>query len=183
VVVICGGIGHSTPFLYDAIARHPRYNSLASEVQGYAEARVLQIIAERWFGLTVSEPTQTPEVGGLTIIVEDVSTNCGANAYESRRVLEACGILSPRSIIVAQDPTMCRRTVASFEKTYRDHQVNAPKIIGWPTFVPKVDVTEGNSDHSKLQRLDFSDSGPTGILKPGLWEMHRFVDLLVGEIP
>lgn len=44
-LLISGGIGHSTPFLYAAIARHPRYHTICTT--GRAEAAILADIANR----------------------------------------------------------------------------------------------------------------------------------------
>ncbi|KAL9950126.1 hypothetical protein ACHAO5_000007 [Verticillium nonalfalfae] len=91
ILVICGGIGHSTPLMYAAVRRHPRYRVLADALDGQPpEARVLQMIAERWFGLTVKtrddcDLAVPPEAFAPTIIVEDKSTNCGANALETKQ--------------------------------------------------------------------------------------------------
>ena len=155
------------------------------------------MIAEKWFGLNVvdADPNSHPfasadpalNQGRFYVTVEDRSTNCGANASESRKVLETCGIQSPRSIIVVQDPTMCRRTVATFHKVYADLGDNAPQVASWPTFVPEVSVKDNGKGREiygdLLGLLEFSSSGPTGLRRDGLWDMRRFVDLVVGEIP
>ncbi|KAM0271158.1 hypothetical protein ACHAQH_009159 [Verticillium albo-atrum] len=191
ILVICGGIGHSTSYMYDAVKRHPRYHVLAGDVRGQPEARVFQMIAERWYGLSVlMSPGDVDAAAGeghggfLKIIVEDGSTNCGANALESKNVLDVAGVLSPRSIIVVQDATMSRRTVASFEKAYSGLG-DALRIVAWPTFVPEVMLKPGVQvdDGDAVEQLVFSDDGATGARKDGLWDMRRFLDLLVGEIP
>ncbi|KAK2758576.1 DUF218 domain protein [Colletotrichum kahawae] len=192
VLVLCGGIGHSTPFLYDAVARHPIYNVIAEEVQGKPEARVLQLIAERWFGIQALEAGSEAAMvlpndrDKCLVVVEDRSTNCGANASESKKVLDACGITSPRSIIVVQDPTMSKRTVATFEKTYAINSEGAPHITSWPTFTPKVHVKSGvaeEGNHDPLALLQYFGRQRRGITSDGLWDMRRFVDLLMGEVP
>lgn len=192
VVVICGGIGHSTPFMYEAVARHEKYSVLADEVKGLPESRIFQRIAERWYGLSIqaaASATQAlnPADGLLSIIVEDQSTNCGANAIEAKKTLDSFGIRSPRTVIVVQDATMSRRTVASFHKAYLELGHNSPKIAAWPTFVPEIQLksaAEGlPEDDSLAGMLEFSPDGPTGARRDGLWGMGRFVDLLVGEIP
>lgn len=96
------------------------------------------------------------------------------NAVNTRKVLDAHGIKSPRSIIIAQDPTMSRRTVASFEQVYID---KAPRLYGWPTFIPQVTIKTKSEDSDILSWIDFSNE------IAGLWSMKRFVDLLMGEIP
>ncbi len=191
--MLCGGIGHSTPCLYEAIGKHPTYKALAPEIKAQPESRVLQMIAERWFGLEIVDISSrnssiyhgTPGLPFIT--VEDQSTNCGANAFNSRKVLKAHGIPHPRSIIVVQDPTMSRRTVASFEKVYADLGNAAPQVASWPTFVPQVSVLEGGhkgpTDSSLIDELEFSALGATGLRRDYLWSLRRFVDLVVGEIP
>ena len=46
-LLISGGIGHSTRFLYDAIAEHPRYNIIRTS--GRAEAAILADIAHQFW--------------------------------------------------------------------------------------------------------------------------------------
>lgn len=178
VLIICGGIGHSTSFLYEAVKKHPVFHQIAPEMDGMPESRVLQAIAERFYHVRVG-PSK-----GLRILVEDKSTNCGANAIETRRVLDSHGITSPQSIIVVQDPTMCRRTVACFEKAY-EKTGSEPHILGWPTFVPEVRVrgqTElETAPSSPLSFLGYAKQ--TGPDADQLWDFDRFIDLILGEIP
>ncbi|OLN87147.1 Protein YdcF [Colletotrichum chlorophyti] len=192
VVVLCGGIGHSTPFLYEAVAKHPHYKAVGDEIQGKPESRVLELIAQRWFGIQVSEAGSEEAVirpgdkNRLLVVAEDRSTNCGANASESKRVLEACGVCSPRSIVVVQDPTMAKRTVATFEKTYAGTINGMPQIVSWPTFTPRVRArlpSENEADGDFLAQVGFVDGEARGGHVDGLWSMQRFVDLLMGEIP
>ncbi|KXH46657.1 hypothetical protein CSIM01_10875 [Colletotrichum simmondsii] len=192
VLVLCGGIGHSTPFLYQAIKNHPVYNVLADEVQGKAESRVLQLIAERWYGIqihdigTVEATIQPDDTNKFLVVVEDRSANCGGNAAESRRVLEACGVYSPRSIVIVQDPTMSRRTVATFQRAYQEQSNVLPQIKSWPTFTPQVrfiDTSMDNVDKDVMAQLVFDDENCTHKTIGGMWSIGRFVDLLMGEIP
>lgn len=174
--------------MHDAVLRHPQYNTLAEQVQGQPEGRILQAIGERFFDLKAN--SNNPGSGGtqrqgLTILIEDASTNCALNAQYTRELLDAYGFKSPRSIVVAQDPTMCRRTVAAFEQVYADAIERPPIFSSWPTFVPKVEAKEasvGNAN-SLLSYLDFADVGMGSSWKEGLWSMDRFMSLLVGEIP
>ncbi|RBR05726.1 hypothetical protein FVER53590_09461 [Fusarium verticillioides] len=190
VLVITGGIGHSTQLLYDAIARHPKYNSIISQVQGQPEARVFQTIVEQFFHLEVEKdclttigkhPTQK-----LTILVEDASTNCALNAVYTRKVLDQHGYTSPCSIVVAQDPTMCRRTVAAFEQVYSDKMDDTPVFAGWPTFVPRVAAQGSRAQNqagglTSYLRYDIAEFDKNQ--NDGLWSMGRLMSLLVGEIP
>lgn len=164
-LVICGGIGHSTQHLYDTIARIPLYASLSSEIQGLPESRVLNIILERFYDAARIRGA------GCQVIVEDRSTNCGSNAIETRKILEVHNVPTPRSFIIVQDPTMSIRTLASFRKAYQDMPA-PPEFTACPTFVPMVQMVDG--------RLEYA---MRGVDSAALWEMDRFCDLVVGEIP
>jgi hypothetical protein len=172
--------------MHEAVAAHPKYHELASTISGRPEARVLQAIAERYFELHVTAGLDQPS--GLSVLVEDQSTNCGANAAKTRQVLEQHGIKSPRSIIVSQDPTMCRRTIASFEQVYADTE-QAPALYSWPTFVPAVtgaaepEMAETPATPNVAAMVSYDAAAMGGVPESGLWEMRRFLDLLLGEIP
>jgi uncharacterized SAM-binding protein YcdF (DUF218 family) len=153
-LLISGGIGHSTQLLGQAVAAHPLYRAVKAE--GRPEAHILGDIARYIFGLDRS-----------LILIEDASTNCGENAAFSRRVLEASGTAMD-TIVVVQDPTMQRRTDATFRHAWRDRPETA--FMSWPTFTPQVAATEG--------RLAFARQDIAG-----LWPMDRFLSLILGEIP
>jgi DUF218 domain len=164
-LVICGGIGHSTQFLYNAIANSSKYATFSREIQGLPESRVLNLIFERFY-----DPDSIARAG-CNIIIEEQSTNCGANARQTRKVLEANNISTPKSFIIVQDPTMSQRTLAAFRKTYEE--LSPPPIfVACPTFVPKVQMNDGKPEYV-VKQVD----------PAGLWEMGRFCDLVVGEVP
>lgn len=165
-LVICGGIGHSTRYLYEAVEQNPKYAVLTPEIQGLPEARVLHMIFARFY-----DAARVAEAG-CRIIVEDASTNCGANAVETRKALEANGVPMPQSFIVVQDPTMSIRTLAGFRKTFTDLS-SPPEFTACPTFVPVVRM----GDNMRLQHAT------KGVDSAGLWDMGRFCDLVLGEIP
>jgi len=164
-VVLCGGIGHSTPLIYEAVANSVEYNEIAKDVKGLPEARVLEKILDRYFD--VSAITKD----GCKILIEDKSANCGANASLSRKTLEAAGILNPKTCIVIQDPTMALRTIVSFEKTYGDLDI-PPTFLSCPIFVPEMIAVD--------EELNFSK---TEVPRGELWKPERFFDLIMGEIP
>ena len=175
-LVICGGIGHSTQLLYDAVRAHPVYHPLASDtsLSGLPESRVLFQILQRFHPDALS---RFEEAGGK-VLVEEQSTNCGANAVETRKVLEENEVSGPglEEVVVVQDPTMARRTVAGFEKVYAD-AVTKPKFICCPTFTPVVENAAGDA---KVLGFVAPPANPPGDM---LWKMPRFIDLLLGEIP
>lgn len=163
VLVLCGGIGHSTSFLIKAVEDSPRYSHLSSQVQCRAEAQVMNIILQDYLATGRS-------LGECRVLIEDQSTNCGGNASETRKVLEANGI-APKKMVIVQDPTMSLRTTATFRKTFADLE-DPPAFISWPTFVPKVCESEVGL------RFDVG-----GVGQEELWPMSRFLGLLLGEIP
>ncbi|KAL8634816.1 MAG: hypothetical protein Q9228_007624, partial [Teloschistes exilis] len=164
-LVICGGIGHSTPFLYAAMARNPRYAALRNVIEGLPESSVLDIILERDYGKA------TIEEAGCRIVVETKSANCGANAIETRKILKSLDIPMPKSMLIVQDPTMSLRTQASFQKAYSDVS-NPPRFSTFPTFVPKLKEEGGELVWDVA-----------GVNPAGLWDIERFVDLVLGEVP
>ncbi|KAL9584219.1 MAG: hypothetical protein Q9212_002248 [Teloschistes hypoglaucus] len=164
-LIICGGIGHSTPYLYAAIAKNSRYADLRNTVNGLPEASVLDIILARDYDKAAIEEA------GCRIVVETKSTNCGANAIETRKILESLDIPMPSSMVIVQDPTMSLRTHASFQKTYADVS-SPPQFLSFPTFVPKLREKGGELVWDV-----------PGVDPAGLWDIERFVDLVLGEIP
>jgi len=164
-LVIVGGIGHSTKPLYDAVAKHPKYHPLASSVDGLSEARILQLILEKYYNINKIESQ------GCKVLYEDKSTNCGQNATFTRKVLEEAGFTTPDSIMIIQDTTMQIRTIATFEFIYRD-LAHPPKLISCPVFVPRVKIS-GSEIEYDLPELSSAE----------LWEKQRLYELLVGEIP
>ncbi|KZF23019.1 hypothetical protein L228DRAFT_261124 [Xylona heveae TC161] len=194
VLVLCGGLGHSTELMHQAVAAHPKYGVLAKKLSGQPEARILQAIGEKYFWLNIngvqSEDVTAfmakDQLPSFSILIEDKSTNCGANAARTREVLETHGIYSPRSIVVSQDPTMCRRTIASFERVYSDKIGDGPRLFSWPTFVPTVATDremEGRTDHDISSFLCYDILRMGQVDPDGLWTITRFLDLIMGEIP
>lgn len=154
LLVLSGGIGHSTELLWQAVAAHDTYRAVPAH--GRPEAAILADIARTFWGIDPSR-----------ILVEDASAHCGENAAFSRRILERSGHV-PRSVLLVQDPTMQRRTDATFRHVWRD--MAGVAFLNWPTFVPRVAPAGGV--------LAFADPGIAG-----LWPMDRFVTLVMGEIP
>lgn len=163
-LILCGGIGHSTPHLYTAVANNPRYTHLAERINGLPEAQVMEKI------LNTCYPADNAKDSALNVLIEDQSTNCGANATETKKLLRRHGVsLTRGKVLIIQDPTMSLRTKMSFEKAFEDDQV---VFEACPTFAPKVIEVDG--------RLRFDESG--GVREERLWDMDRFLGLILGEI-
>jgi uncharacterized SAM-binding protein YcdF (DUF218 family) len=146
-ILVCGGVGHSTRLLWANVAA----DMPGIPTEGRAEADIYRDVLVSHFGV--------PEAD---VIVENESTNCGANAVKTREVLDGLNFAGSRFVII-QDPTMQIRTIASFQKAYEDRGVM--EFFSVPPFVPVV-TTKG------------IEGG-----KYRTWTMERFVELVLGEIP
>ena len=133
---------------------HPRYHTVP--VTGRAEASILADIARAFW--------QIPEA---RLWVEDRSTNCGENARFSWNMLKQHHRTTGR-VLVVQDPTMQRRTMATFARVCRD-EPDSPQWISHPGFTPTLQ--NGN------EGVEFSED------HTGLWPVDRYLSLVMGELP
>lgn len=153
-LLITGGIGHSTTFLYAAIAQHPRYNTIRTT--GRTEAAILADIACQFWQIPADK-----------IWLEEHSTNCGENARFSVSLLTE--VTDPiNTAIVVQDPTMQRRTIATFRRVTRDNP-DAPRWLSHPGFTPLL--------YRHDDGLAFSN------IDDRVWTIERYLALVAGEIP
>jgi hypothetical protein len=165
VLVLCGGIGPCTSFVYDAIKSSKKYSQVYDDINGKLEGQVLRTMAERFYKLDVSKPEHPHSLeDGFRILVSDRSTDCGADAAETRKVLEGNGIQSPKSIVVVQDPAMSSRTVSSFSNVYDDREAH---ISSWPRLKSGSLSQQGKGQEKNMQRE--------------LWSMDRFLDRIMGD--
>lgn len=126
-LLISGGIGHSTTFLYSAVAQHPHYNTIRTT--GRAEATILADIAHQFWHIPHEK-----------IWIEDQSTNCGENARFSVALLNQATERIHTAIVV-QDPTMQRRTMATFRRITADNP-DAPRWLSYPDSYHKWGITQ-----------------------------------------
>jgi hypothetical protein len=171
-LVLCGGIGHSTPLLRSAVIRaYPGIT--AKEFEDLPEARIF----EKAMRMAWPNLCGRIERGEINLLVEEESTNCGANANLAVDLMVSKGI-TPDTLVVVQDPTMMRRTIASFEKAYDTAQPHSsPKqIIPWSTFTPHLTLADDQV------RWDISDFCDINASISELWTMDRFLGLIIGEI-
>ncbi|RGP79324.1 hypothetical protein FLONG3_2553 [Fusarium longipes] len=167
VLVLCGGIGPCTPFVYDAIKASKKYAPIFKDIEGKPEGQVLKTMAERCYKLKINDNSGKLKYdGGFTILVSDRSTDCGADASEVRNVLDDHGI-SPRSVTVVQDPAMSSRTVSSFESVYNDQRAS---ISSWPP-------TRSDLDNHQEEPQDCNNS----MIYKELWSMDRLLDRVMGD--
>ena len=118
-VLVTGGVGHSTPYLVEAVTAHPVWNDSATADR--PEAAIIADILKRHL-----------DVPATAITTEEQATNCGENAALT------LPLLPPRArVVLVQDPTMQRRTHAGFDHHQRllgtDHEV-----VSQAPFVPVV---------------------------------------------
>jgi len=120
-ILISGGCGHSTSFLYEAL--RDKQDIFPAGLDGRPEAEIFRDILIEEEGI---EPS--------AILVEAKSLNCGDNAKKSIEVLHEKNI-SYQSLLLLQDPLMQQRSHASFRR-YLDE--TAVKIISYAPFYTKV---------------------------------------------
>ncbi|GAB7326428.1 hypothetical protein MBLNU13_g10441t1 [Cladosporium sp. NU13] len=176
-LILVGGIGHSTNLIYDAVGRHPEYRNIKddNDIVGLPESHILQRILDHSFSIP------KPDHNGPKVLIEDRSTNCGANAVETRKVLDHYGITGPLSCIVVQDPTMSLRTIASFEKAYEGlPAAERPTFKACPVFVPETRMENGKLEYVVGVEDELRDE--LRLRPEDLWEKQRFCELLVGEV-
>ncbi|KAF5571111.1 hypothetical protein FPANT_13610 [Fusarium pseudoanthophilum] len=163
VLVLCGGIGPCTSFVYDAIRASKKYCTILDTINGKPEGEVLRVMAERFYKLKINEAGSQDH--GFRILVSDRSNNCGADASEAQKVLQENGIHPPRSMIVVQDPAMSSRTISSFEKIYENDSV---QISCWPRLKQAREAQQEKTLPEKDVRRE-------------LWSIDRFLDRIIGE--
>ena len=153
--MIVGGIGHSTKYLINNVLKDNKYKDINININDKSEAEILsEIIAT------------TENIKQNKIILENKSTNCGSNAYESFKLLKDRDQI-PKSIILIQDPTMQLRSYLSF---FKEWQTEKTLIISYSPFIPKLKGTYNSYEYIN-KKID------------GLWTKERFIDLVMGEIP
>ncbi|BDH46028.1 hypothetical protein TUM12370_20720 [Salmonella enterica subsp. enterica serovar Choleraesuis] len=153
-LLVSGGIGHSTGWLYRAVAADARYQGI--ECEGRSEADIIGDIARRHW-----------QIDSARLIIENQSTNCGENAAFTRRTLEGLNWLPARALLV-QDPTMQRRSIATFQRAWRG-QADAPLWLSYPGVTPYLE----NSVHG----VQFAGN------HQGMWPVVRYLALITGELP
>lgn len=100
------------------------------------------------------------DLSDIDLVIENKSTNCGNNVTNALKLFPEDDI---RHVIILQDASMQRRIGAGFEK-YAPHL----HVINYAGY--KIRAV---SDHGKL-RFDRE--------LWGMWDMERYVSLLLGEI-
>lgn len=100
------------------------------------------------------------------ILLERNSTNCGNNVMYALEVMKEHK-LCPKTIIIVQDSTMQCRMDAGFRKYIENEEV---EIINFASYKVRVEVR-----NEKLVVV------PSDLW--GMWDIERYISLLLGEIP
>lgn len=158
-LLITGGTGHSTAPLYAAVKKVPKIAHL--EVVGQTEAEVLRQI--------VMEVCHVPKE---RVMLETKSTNCSENASKSIELLANQG-RNQVKVILIQDPTMQRRTMASFKKHLENREDIRMQVISYAPFIPVVEV--------RSDRKGFQFSCEMEALQP-VWPVEHYIALIMGDM-
>jgi uncharacterized SAM-binding protein YcdF (DUF218 family) len=157
-LLLSGGIGHSTPPLYDNL-RLSSYGGLVRQGlvrETMAEAEMYAGVAQAAFQIPAGR-----------ILVESRSRNSAENARYSLQILK--DTRRQGAILILQDPTMQRRSMLTWAREAEIAGSEA-RALSYAVFVPAV---EPDSDG----RLRF----PAGQVQ-GTWTIERFLALILGEI-
>jgi uncharacterized SAM-binding protein YcdF (DUF218 family) len=158
VLLLSGGVGHSTPLLYENL-RKSNYGKLVQRelvLETMAEAEMYAAIAQAAFGIPAGR-----------IRIENRSRNSAENARYSLEILRDRGLDGP--LLILQDPTMQRRSLLTWMRE-ADLAGSDVRTLSHAAFVPKV------------------EPGPDGALRlseeqaQGTWTLERFLGLILGEI-
>ncbi|MDR6181241.1 YdcF family protein [Asaia bogorensis] len=121
LLLVTGGIGHSTPPLVAALAS--RLDCAPSALADLSEAELIsRLIAADSL------------IARDQIILETRSTNTGENAAFTREALDELG-LKPHHVVLVQDPLLQRRTDATFHHIWRDQPT---LFFSSPPFTPHL---------------------------------------------
>lgn len=127
-LLISGGIGHSTEYLYENLRKYPEFQRLKTEKISESELMYHCIEIKN-------------EMKDKKIYLENKSTNCGSNAKESLKVVRENG-LNHKTVLLIQDSSMQCRTHASFLKEWA--QENSI-FINFSAQLPKIINDEGKT--------------------------------------
>jgi len=169
--VIVGGAGHTTESLRQRV--HEEYPDI--ETAGLSEAEVFNRYLKKNYGVEAD-------------YLETKSTNCGNNITYLLDLLRDKGI-SYDSVLLCQDATMQLRMCAGFEK-YSDAKVVSfaayhAKVVTVPA--GKEAAAGGTAEAAADGTAKAAADGSAGLAFDedihGMWDMERYVNLLMGEIP
>lgn len=122
-IMLVGGVGHSTHYLYDNMRKYPEYQCI--KTANRPEADINKDLLIQFYHVREND-----------IIVENQSTNCGSNAKNALMTLKEHSIDAHRFILL-QDPTMQLRTYASFLHEWR---MEDALFINYSPYIPALSL-------------------------------------------
>lgn len=155
--VIVGGAGHTTEAL------RARVRELCPDVDfadGAPEADVFAAYLGSRYGLAAD-------------LLERASTNCGNNVTCLLGLLAERGVPC-ESLVIAQDATMQRRMEAGVRR-----EAPGMRVVNYATYAVRVEPRPNAAARAGASLDDLR------IIDPplGMWELPRYVSLLMGEVP
>ena len=169
--LIVGGEGHTTQSLRDRV--HAEYPQI--ETDGLPEAKVFEAYLKEKYDLAVD-------------YLECNSTNCGNNiTYLLDTLNKHC--IEWNSIILMQDATMQHRMEAGLRKHLEDGQHQNTDdyiIINFASYQANVICVDVKVDDVNVQiDTDVKTKSSLSYAEDiyGMWDMDRYITLLMGEIP
>ncbi|MCX5773932.1 MAG: YdcF family protein [Fusobacteria bacterium] len=148
-MLLSGGIGHSTFYLEKRLAK----NLGVELVNGKSES-------EYFYDLI------SPEIKNK-VWIENESTNCGENAIFSlryvNRLIESGELPILKKILLIQDPTMQRRTHATYEHVWKNMNCE------FKSFTPLEMAISGEIEYTNQSVLNY-------------FSFERVLELVLGEI-
>jgi uncharacterized SAM-binding protein YcdF (DUF218 family) len=175
VLILFGGcIIHGWDIAANAVKAGLAKHFLVSGGIGHTTSELWNTISEKFPDINTEN---RPEADIITdylklkynlenILIENKSTNCGNNVTFALETLKKNSI-SAKNIIIIQDSTMQQRMDATFKKFITDTNVN---IINYAPYIARVKAGKYG--------LEFEPPHITG-----MWNMEKYINLLMGEIP
>lgn len=155
--VIVGGAGHTTEAL------RARVRELCPDVgfaDGAPEADVFAAYLGSRYGLAAD-------------LLERASTNCGNNVTCLLGLLAERGVPC-ESLVIAQDATMQRRMEAGMRR-----EAPGMRVVNYATYAVRVEPRPNAAARAEASLDDLRIVDPP----LGMWELPRYVSLLMGEVP
>lgn len=115
---LVGGVGHATRILYENFEKQGFHFE-----DGMSESEICRQYLKEVYDL--------PD---KAFLIESKSTNSGENATFSLEILHSLGAV-PEKILLMNDPTLQRRTRATFEKVWQNEQTIFANAV---PFVPEI---------------------------------------------
>lgn len=174
LILFGGSIAHGCDVAGQAVSNHIAKNFMIVGGEGHTTESLRQAIHDAFPEIETAGKTEADIMSEYikrkydidNILIERHSTNCGNNITFALEVIKQ-NHLSPNNIIIVQDSTMQCRMDAGFRKYLQASKVD---VINFASYKVRVEV--------KDEKLAIE---PPGIW--GMWDIERYISLLMGEIP